>query len=98
MVKNYGGRGMGRGGCGWNSKNKGNSKAASSLTNKLTFTFTCPGQMLKKEEKAVDLDILVNSFLTFIFPFSSNVANLFCHIPSTIRTASSSPGFTQSII
>ena len=50
--------------------NKGNSRAASSLTIKLTFTFTCPGQMLKKEEKAVDLDILDNSFLTFIFPFS----------------------------
>ena len=93
------GRGWGGGEIGGrNSLNKGNSRAASSLTNKLTFTFTCPGQMLKKEEKAVDLDILVNSFLTFIFPFSSNVANLFCHIPSTIRTASSSPGFTQSII
>ena len=85
---------MGRAGVGWweEFNEQGNSRAASSLTS----TFTCPGQMLKKEEKAVDLDILDNSFLTFIFPFSSIVANLFCHIPSTIRAASSSTGFTHS--
>ena len=41
MVKIYGGRGWGGRGVGRrNSMYKGNSTAASSLTNKLTFTFT----------------------------------------------------------
>ena len=44
----WGGEGGNReGGGGRNSMNKGNSRSASSLTIKLTFTFTCPGQMLK---------------------------------------------------
>ena len=70
-----------------NSMNKGNSRAASSSTNKLTFTFSCPGQMLK-EEKAVELDILASSILTLIFSFCS--FDLFCHIPSTIKIKASS--------
>ena len=50
-----------------------------------------------KKVKAVDL-VLVCSSLTLMFPCCLKVANLFCHIPSTTNKASSSPGFTQSII
>ena len=51
-----------------------------------------------KKFKAVDLLCLANSSLTLMLPCCSNVANLFCHIPSIIMMASSSPCFTQSMI
>ena len=51
-----------------------------------------------KKVKAVDLVFLSCSFLTFMLPCWVNVANLFCHIPSTTYIASCSPVFTQSMI
>ena len=42
-------------------------------------------------------EFLFSSFLILMFPsFSSKVASLFCHIPSTYLRASSAPSFTQS--
>ena len=50
------------------------------------------------KSKAVDLLCLDISSLTLMLPCCSNVANLFCHMPSMIMMSSSSPCLTQSMI